>query len=311
MHAMAPSREDMADLRRSAEALSNFPHALDMEYLVDVARQAGAAIMEVYGESTEDWDVQTKGDESPVTKADLKANAVICDALTAKFPSVAITSEENKKVPWEERKSYVYSWNIDPLDGTKEFIKRNGQFATNIALLKGQEAVVGLVQIPVTGQTYWAAKGLGAYVRSSDDAETKLECKEFDESDKGLTIIVSRRHRSQESEDFVKRYDDPKFIQMGSSLKFTRIAENAAHVYPRMAPTCEWDTAAPHVIVTEAGGEVLQCGVCDADGVLQEPWEEALARQNPVVYNKENDLNPFFVAYGKRTRKNKEGANQA
>ena len=147
--------------------MEDFPYVLDVEHLVGVARAAGNAIMEVYGlEDQKEWGVQAKSDESPVTKADLKANAVICAALADKYPDIPIVSEENKKVPYSERKDYTYSWNIDPLDGTKEFIKRNGQFATNIALIRGQEPVVGVVQIPTTGATYWAVKGKGAYVRN-------------------------------------------------------------------------------------------------------------------------------------------------
>ncbi|QDZ25567.1 inositol monophosphatase [Chloropicon primus] len=292
----------MRDLREGNVGLEDFPYVLDAEYLVEVARKAGDAVMEVYGESEEDWGVQKKGDESPVTKADLKANKVICDMLVSAYPSVPITSEENKKVDWETRKDYLYSWNIDPLDGTKEFIKRNGQFAVNIALVKRQEAVVGLVQVPVTGRTYWAAKGKGSYVRTASGEETRLQCKAFREDAAGLGIIVSRRHMSKETEDFISRYDSPVFTQMGSSLKFTKIAENEAHIYPRMAPTCEWDTAAPHVVLSEAGGEVLQCGLCTSSGELLEDWKEVLVKQVPVVYNKENDLNPFFVAYGKRIK---------
>ena len=148
-------------MREGSASLSDFPYVLDRDFLVSVAVRAGEAIMEVYSEDEESWGVQKKGDESPVTKADLKANKVICDLLLEAYPTIPITSEENKKVPWAERKDYLYSWNIDPLDGTKEFLKRNGQFATNIALVKRQQAVLGLVEVPVTKKTYWAAKGKG------------------------------------------------------------------------------------------------------------------------------------------------------
>ena len=109
-----------------------------------------------------------------------------------------------------------------------------------------------------------------------------------------------RRHRGPKLEEFLSRYSNPKYIQLGSALKFTKICENEAQVYPRMAPTCEWDTAAPHVVLSEAGGEILQCGRCTGEGELLEPWEEALGRNQPVCYNKESDLNPFFIAYGRR-----------
>ncbi len=152
---------------------------------------------------------------------------------------VAARAQENCKVPYSERKGYTYSWNIDPLDGTKEFIKRNGQFATNIALVRGQAPVVGVVQVPCTGDTYWAVKGRGAFVRkpAEGDTDRRLECEAFqDRTQKGLTIIVSRRHRSAETEAFIAQYDQPTFVELGSSLKFTKIAENEAHIYPRLAP---------------------------------------------------------------------------
>ena len=141
----------------------------------------------------------------------------------------------------------------------------------------------------------------GSYVRPRGGEDTRLLCREFSETDKGLVVIVSRSHRGAQAEEFLSQYDSPTYIQMGSSLKFTKIAENEAQVYPRFAPTCEWDTAAPHVVLEEAGGAILQCGRCNAQGDLLEPWKEALAKNQPVVYNKEDDLNPFFIAYGKRT----------
>ena len=197
--------------------------------------------------------------------------------------------------------NYQYSWCVDPLDGTKEFIKRNGQFTVNIALLEGDTPVMGVVQIPVTGKVYYAAKGQGSFVQDGPGAEPRqIFAKPFDAASPGMVVVGSASHNSAETTEFVSQFKDPEFVQLGSSLKLLMVAEGEAHVYPRLAPTCEWDTAASHVIVTEAGGSVIQAGVCDNKGKALEDWKVALAKDLPVKYNKEQPLNPFFVVYGKR-----------
>jgi 3'(2'), 5'-bisphosphate nucleotidase len=197
--------------------------------------------------------------------------------------------------------NYQYSWCVDPLDGTKEFLKRNGQFTVNIALLEGDTPVLGVVQVPTTGKVYWAAKGQGSFVQDSPaEPARQIHAKEFDPTASGLTIVGSASHNTAETTEFVSQFTDPSFVQLGSSLKLLMVAEGEAHVYPRLAPTCEWDTAASHVIVTEAGGSVIQAGRCDNKGVALEDWKAAVARDEPVKYNKEEPLNPFFVVYGKR-----------
>lgn len=201
--------------------------------------------------------------------------------------------------------NYAYSWCVDPLDGTKEFLKRNGQFTVNIALLEGNTPVLGVVQVPATGKVYWAAKGQGAWVSDGPNSEgqhspQRIKAAPYDPSAPGFTIVASTRHWSSETAEFFSQFKDPTFRQLGSSLKLLMVAEGDAHIYPRLAPTSEWDTAAAHVIVTEAGGSVIQAGNCDSKGNSLEDWRSVLAENKPVVYNKENPLNPFFVVYGAR-----------
>jgi len=196
------------------------------------------------------------------------------------------------------------------LDGTKEFLKRNGQFTVNIALLQGSTPVLGVVQVPATGKVYWAAKGQGAWVKGGPSSESqnqpqtptskRLQAALYEPSAPGLTIVGSSSHWSSETAEFFSQFKDPTFRQLGSSLKLLMVAEGDAHIYPRLAPTCEWDTAAAHVIVTEAGGSVIQAGKCDSKGHALEDWRAVLEKDDPVVYNKEDPLNPYFVVYGRR-----------
>lgn len=276
---------------------------VDIEAVIAVARIAGERILSIYEGERDNWQVEQKSDDSPLTRADKEANALICAELARIAPHIPIVSEENTAVPFEVRKSYQYFWCVDPLDGTKEFIKRNGQFTVNIALLRGAVPVLGVVHTPCTDRTHWAAEGRGAYVREAGaSADVRLHCAEFSDSDEGLVIVGSASHNTPETDSFVSDYKEPKFIALGSSLKLLLVAEGKAHLYPRLAPTCEWDTAASHVVVTEAGGTVVRAGQCDSKGKLLPgvDWRAELTKQDPVIYNKENPLNPFFVVYGKR-----------
>lgn len=276
--------------------------SIDVANVVTIAEGAGHVILEIYNAGDEsDWDVTAKSDNSPLTKADREANAFICAGLARLAPHIPIVSEENVSVDYEIRKGYQYFWCVDPLDGTKEFLKRNGQFTVNIALVHGQTPILGVVHTPVSRKTHFAVEGQGAFV-SEGEKITPLQAATFSETDSGLTIVGSSSHSSPLTEAFVSRYDQPNFAQLGSSLKLLMIAEGTAHVYPRLAPTSEWDTAAAHVIVTEAGGEILQAGACDNKGQPLEEWKAVLSQHKPVVYNKETFLNPFFVVYGKRTK---------
>lgn len=268
-----------------------------IEDVVRIAIEAGNRILEVYNGKVADWDVVKKGDNSPLTMADLAANTIICNALVRLAPHVPIVSEENKQVDPSVRQKYQYWWCVDPLDGTKEFIKRNGQFTVNIALIRGQVPVLGVVHVPVTGKTYWAADGQGAHTRDAS-GDRRIHAAQFSLSDPGLTLVGSASHAAMEK-DFAMLFKDPQFTMFGSSLKLMMVAEGSAHMYPRLAPTCEWDIAASDIIVREAGGRMLQAGRCSDKGQPLEDWKEVLAKELPVEYNKDALLNPFFLAIGK------------
>lgn len=155
--------------------------------------------------------------------------------------------------------------------------------------------------MPVSGKVYFAAKGQGAFVKQGPSAPaTRIQAAKFSMGDKGLTIVGSASHSSAATEEFISRFEEPKFQQLGSSLKLLMVAEGVAHLYPRLAPTCEWDTAAAHAIVTESGGVVLQAGKCDSKGAAVEDWKDVLPKEMNLVYNKEHPLNPYFVVYGQR-----------
>ncbi len=247
--------------------------------LIQVSRRAGEAILEVYN-STE-LEIQNKSDASPLTKADIASNRIICDALKELSPDIPIISEENDDLPFSIRSEWEYCWIVDPLDGTKEFIKKNGEFTTNIGLVHNHKVIAGVVYIPVFDEMYYAIKGEGAFKIINGQTE-KISAVAFNRSEKGLKVICSRSHLNEKTEAFVKGLSEPELIAKGSSLKFLTIAQGNAHLYPRMAPTMEWDTCAAQIILEEAGGHVLI-----ADG-----------QDQAVRYNKEDLLNPFFIAKG-------------
>ncbi|GMH40721.1 hypothetical protein BSKO_08625 [Bryopsis sp. KO-2023] len=269
---------------------------VDVRDIIRVAERAGDVIMKVYQGS---MNVEYKSDDSPLTRADTEANEVICAELRRITPHVPIVSEELRQQPFSIREAYQYFWCVDPLDGTKEFIKRNGQFTVNIALIRKDTPILGVVHTPCQNKTHWAVEGKGAF-KQEGGVETQIRCAEFDLSDPGLTLVASNSHNNPATVEFTSQFKEPNFSQLGSSLKFLLVAEGTAHAYPRLAPTMEWDTAAAHVIVTEAGGEVIQAGRCDNKGNALEDWKTTLEKNMPVVYNKQDLLSPFFVAYGKR-----------
>ncbi|MEM1134200.1 MAG: 3'(2'),5'-bisphosphate nucleotidase CysQ [Bacteroidota bacterium] len=245
-----------------------------------VAVTAGEKILEVYHSGS--FEAEIKVDKSPLTRADKLAHEAIVAVLHQS--ELPVLSEEGKSISYEERKDWEYFWMVDPLDGTKEFIKRNGEFTVNIALIHENKPILGVVYVPVTGKMYWALKGKGAFTTTNDTEATALQCASFTANDSKLKIIGSRSHMNEATQQFIAQYKDPEIVSMGSSLKFMLLAEGKAHIYPRVAPTMEWDTAAAHIIVEAAGGTVKQFG-----------------KETAVIYNKENLLNPFFIAKGKNT----------
>ncbi len=264
---------------------------IDLEKVAGIAKEAGDAIMEIYAR---DFGIDYKDDKSPLTEADTKSNEIICDALQKLYPQIPILSEENKAEDYAVRRQWEYFWCIDPIDGTKEFIRKNGEFTVNIALIYKDTPVLGIVYAPALGEMYFAKKGSGAYKmpidgqRSTIDGLKKAMRLPIDRQIKEneLIVVASKSHLSPETEQFINslRTDDQRLttISKGSSLKLVMVAEGSADIYPRLAPTMEWDTAAADAIVREAGKMTFQFV----------PESES---ESPLIYNKPNLLNPWFV----------------
>ncbi|MCJ8503045.1 3'(2'),5'-bisphosphate nucleotidase CysQ [Desulfatitalea alkaliphila] len=270
------------------------------DYLVaaiDAAARAGAAILEVYGT---DFGVDIKADRSPLTRADLAAHAVIRDRLRA--TALPLLSEEGRDIPYDERRGWGRFWMVDPLDGTKEFVKRNGEFTVNIALIDDQRPVLGVIFVPVSGACYFAAEALGAYkvervaaisaaldgwVEAPEAALERLLAVAHPlplvgAAKRPFTVAASRSHVTDDLQRHLSALaaDHPDMVRIsaGSSLKFCLVAEGAADKYPRLGPTMEWDTAAGQAIVACAGGRVVT-------------YEEG----DPLRYNKPDLHNPWFI----------------
>jgi 3'(2'), 5'-bisphosphate nucleotidase len=238
----------------------------------NAALQAGKEILKVY--NSDDFGVESKGDESPLTKADKAAHYKIVALLEdSKLP---ILSEEGDSIPFSERTKWDYFWMVDPLDGTKEFIKRNGEFTVNIALIHKGSPVMGIVYTPVVDELFYAHKSIGAFKQDSFGVHKLTHS--VSSSLKNLRVVASRSHLNQETKSFMDQLVNPEVVSMGSSLKFLAIADSKADVYPRYAPTMEWDSAAAHGICKVLGIEVLN-----------------LETKEPVRYNKANLLNPYFI----------------
>jgi 3'(2'), 5'-bisphosphate nucleotidase len=250
-----------------------------IEVYLDIARKAallaGEAILEIYyGNET---GIELKKDNSPLTVADRAAHSIIKKQLEVTlFP---VLSEEDSEVSYEARVEWDFFWMVDPLDGTKEFIGRNGEFTVNIALIHKTESVLGVVYYPIMQKMFWGIKGKGSYKAEKNGPSMLLRInKKVDQTD-GTRVLCSRHHLDEKTFEFIQRLKNPQFISMGSSLKFMAIAEGEADIYPRFAPTMEWDTAAAQIILEEAGGIVL-----DAEN------------NEKIRYNKPSLLNPFFIA---------------
>jgi len=252
------------------------------------AIEAGKKILEVY---KQDFAVETKSDNSPLTIADKQAHEAIKAALAE--TGLPLLSEEGKQLPYEERNHWETFWLVDPLDGTKEFIKKNGEFTVNIALIKNNKPVLGVVYVPVTGVLYYGADGTGSFVVTIKEEVTAANVEDILKTAAALpaadkpsvyTVVASRSHNTPETEAFIdekrKEYGEVDMISSGSSIKLCLVAEGKAQVYPRLAPTMEWDTAAAHAVVNSAGVKVLQSN-----------------SEDELVYNKENLLNPYFICY--------------
>jgi len=254
---------------------------------INASIQGGAAILDVY--NNEETEVTIKGDNSPLTQADQRANEAIMAVLES--TNIPVLSEEGRNIAYNERAAWEYLWIVDPLDGTKEFIKRNGEFTVNIALVKNGSPVLGVIYVPVTNDLYYGAEGLNAYKISRVGSYTVV--KDFDsissasdllpiKEDRPFTVVGSRSHMTSETEDYIKLLEKENgqatIMSRGSSLKICMVAEGKADQYPRFAPTMEWDTAAGHGIAKNAGFEMY---LHDAN--------------EPLQYNKKDLLNPWFI----------------
>lgn len=240
---------------------------------ISAAESACGEIVEVY--KSGDFQAEVKGDNSPLTIADRRAHHVIASVLQP--TGLPVLSEEGKTIPYNERKEWEYFWMVDPLDGTKEFLKRNGEFTVNIALIHRNKPVMGVVAVPVNGDIYYAAGG-EAYLKRNNIIKRLDHRGPTDLTKPGLRVVASRSHMDEDTQLFINSLQNPSLVSSGSSLKFMLLAEGTADVYPRYAPTMEWDTAASHAIVNAVGLKVTGQG----------SFEE-------LIYNKENLLNPGFL----------------
>jgi 3'(2'), 5'-bisphosphate nucleotidase len=228
-------------------------------------------------------------DDSPLTDADRRAHFLIVDRLSSLTPDIPLLSEESDAIDYGLRKSWQRYWLIDPLDGTKEFINRNGEFTVNIALIENGQSVAGVVHVPVAGISYFGGIGLKAWKQDSNqsDSEAKQIASRPMEENTGVRIVASRRHLGEQLDALIGKIENhfgkATLLNMGSSLKMCLLAEGSADIYPRMAPTCEWDTAAAHGILCAAGGEIVDL------------------QFRPLRYNSKPELlNPFFIALADR-----------
>jgi 3'(2'), 5'-bisphosphate nucleotidase len=242
-----------------------------------IAQNAGEGIMEVYAT---DFTVNHKTDHSPVTAADMAAHEIIKAGLTEIQPNLPILSEESTAIPYDERASWKRYWLVDPLDGTREFVKRNGEFTVNIALIDDHKPILGVIYVPVTKVTYVAIKGEGAFKYLPNGSKEQIQIRSCPKDH--IVIAASRSHINSATKKFIENLDTQvKFFSVGSSLKSCLVAEGKVDIYPRFGPTSEWDTAAAQCIVEEAGGVLTDLNL------------------KPLRYNtKESLLNPHFIVCG-------------
>lgn len=246
--------------------------------IIDLSIEAGQRIMEIYNT---DFDVEKKLDNTPLTAADMAAHHTIVDGLRRLTPDIPILSEESADIPFAERSQWQRYWLVDPLDGTREFVKRNGEFTVNIALIDNHESVLGVVYAPVTGDIYYAARGMGAFKTTADHRGKATAIHTRRKTADSTIIAGSRSHRGDSLEAFLQKLGNYEIISMGSSLKSCLVAEGRADLYPRLGPTSEWDTAAAQCVVEEAGGRITKTDM------------------QPLRYNTKDELlNPYFLVIG-------------
>lgn len=262
------------------------PYPLEniLERTNQIAKQAGEAILDIY--NSDDFDVQVKGDDSPLTKADIASHNIIVSELEKIFPKIPCLSEESTEIAFEERRQWPMCFVIDPLDGTKEFIARNDEFTVNIALVVNGEPILGVIYAPVLKSIYYGAEGIGAFKQVAESAVETIQVRHLLQKDgkNHFTVVASRRHGLDKVETLCQNFSSYDLTSRGSSLKMCLVAEGSADLYPRLALTSEWDTAAAQAIVEQAGGKLVQLDF------------------SAMTYNqKESLLNPFFLVLGDPT----------
>ncbi|MDI6844917.1 MAG: 3'(2'),5'-bisphosphate nucleotidase CysQ [Candidatus Saccharicenans sp.] len=274
----------------------------DLDELKALIDRAGAAILDVYNRAGGEFSVELKEDLTPLTQADRASNSIITAGLQRLFPGIPIISEESREIPYEVRRNFEFCWLLDPLDGTKEFLQRNGEFTINLALIHHGQPVAGFISVPCKRLLYYAVKGEGAYRIESESPDfcranrqeeasglalnkissaqaVRLQAAVFSIDQPGLRVLASRSHFDEQTRAFIETLNQPVLTNCGSSLKFMMLAEGTAHLYPRLGRTMEWDTAAGQAILEEAGGQVLE-----------------FFSRRPLAYNKESLENPPFIA---------------
>jgi len=246
---------------------------IDIQDLIDICSNAGQEILEIYKKT--DLGIEYKEDNSPLTLADKKSHECICASLNKLYPNIPILSEEGAKIAYKDRSKWKLFWLVDPIDGTKEFIKKNGEFTVNIALIEDQKPILGIVYAPVLNK-YWYGSKDGSFV--IDHGKTK-KIKVNNTQDKKIKVVASRSHKSPKLDNFLKNFEDYTLLTMGSSIKICLVAEGIADIYPRLAPTMEWDTAAAHAVLKFAHGNLIDINT-----------------QLEMIYNRENLKNSHFIA---------------
>jgi 3'(2'), 5'-bisphosphate nucleotidase len=248
----------------------------DIQQINQIARRAGDAILEIYAQ---DFEVEAKADNSPLTQADLASHHCIVDALQKMTPDIPVLSEESAALPYSERRKWSRYWLIDPLDGTKEFVKRNGEFTVNIALVDDGFPVLGVVHVPVSGVTYYGDVEKGAFREEPGAVAEPIRVTE--PCARPMRVAGSRSHAGDSLKQFLQKLPDHNMVAMGSSLKLCLVAEGRADIYPRLGLTSEWDTAAAQAVVEAAGGRVTDTNM------------------RRLGYNqKDSLLNPCFLVFG-------------
>jgi len=252
-----------------------------LEQIKQIAKEAGDAILTIY--ESDDFNIEHKADDSPLTRADSASHQIIAERLAALYPDIPQISEEAAMLPFTQRSQWSECFVIDPLDGTKEFIARNGEFTVNIALINQGRPILGVIYVPVQQTFYFAAEGVGAFKQVAGEAAKAISVRRVPENNgqRHFTVVASRRHGFEKVEALCQKLQSYELTSRGSSLKMCLVAEGEADFYPRLAPTSEWDTAAAQAIVEQAGGQMVN------------------TEFQTLTYNqRESILNPHFYVLG-------------